>query len=158
MAHSKAQALGSFWLRAALVALAFAVALGGSPRQAKADASQLCRAGSNLVLAPFDALLGPYIAAKDEYYGLTEIDDETSLKVAAAAPGYVFLLGMQVGGSIIRLIAGAFEIIPGMVTLFREEPQPPLFRSAEDAWSIWSEQYGPCPVKLGISYNTINDG
>src|SRR5262245_29171220 len=122
-----AQGLGSLWLRAALVAVAFAVALGGTPRQANADASQLCRAGSNMVLAPFDALLGPYIAGKDEYYGLTEIDDETSMKVIAAAPGYVFLLGMQVGGAIIREIAGVFEIIPGIVTLFREEAQPPLF-------------------------------
>jgi hypothetical protein len=65
---------------------------------------------------------------------------------------------MQVGGSLIRLIAGAFEIIPGFVTLFREEAQPPLFRSGEDAWAIFADQYGPCPVKFGISYNTINDG
>ncbi len=153
-----AQGVGSLWLRAALVALAFVVALGGTPRQANADASQLCRAGSNIVLAPFDALLGPYIAAKDEYYGLTEVDDETELKVVAAAPGYVFLLGMQVGGSIIRLIGGVFEIIPGVFTLFRDEPGPALFRSAEDAWSVSDTSFGPCPFKLGISYNTINDG
>jgi hypothetical protein len=56
------------------------------------------------------------------------------------------------------LIAGAFETIPGVVTLFRAEPQPPLFRSGEDAWAIFADQYGPCPVKFGISYNTINDG
>ena len=153
-----AQRLGSPWLRAALVALAFAVALGGSPRQAAADATQLCRAGANIVLAPFDALLAPYIAAKDEYYGLTEIDDETELKAVAALPGYVFLMGMQVGGSIIRLIGGVFEIIPGVFTLFRDEPGPALVRSGEDAWAIYAEEFGPCPVKVGISYNTINDG
>jgi len=153
-----AQGTGSLSLRTALLALAFAVAVSGTPGQASADASQLCRAGSNLVLAPFDTLLAPYIAGKDEYYGLTEIDDPMALKVAGAAPGYVFLLGMQVGGTLIRLIAGVFEIIPGVVTLFREEAQPPLFRSGEDAWAIFADQYGPCPVKVGISYNTINDG
>ncbi len=153
-----AQGTGSWSLRTALLALACAVALSGMPSQASADASQLCRAGSNLVFAPFDTLLAPYIAGKDEYYGLTEIDDPMALKVAGAAPGYVFLLGMQVGGSLIRLIAGAFEIIPGVVTLFREEAQPPLFRSGEDAWAVFADQYGPCPVKIGISYNTINDG
>lgn len=153
-----AQGTGSLSLRTALLALALAVALSGMPGQASADSSQLCRAGMNLVLAPFDVLLGPYIAAKDEYYGLTEIDDPMALKVAGAAPGYVFLLGMQVGGAIIREIAGVFEIIPGIVTLFRDEAQPPLFRSGEDAWAIFAEQYGPCPVKVGISYNTINDG
>jgi len=149
---------GCLSLRAALVALVFAGLLGGTPGQAKADASQLCRAGANLVLAPFDALLGPVIAAKDEYYGLTEIDDPLSNKIGAAAPGYVLLVGMQIGGALIREIAGVFEIIPGFVTLFRKEAQPPLFRSAEDAWSLYGEQFGPCPVKIGISYNTINDG
>jgi hypothetical protein len=145
-------------LRTALIALAFAIALSGTPRQASADSSQLCRAGMNLVLCPLAAPLSPYIVAKDDYYGLTQIDDPMALKVVGAAPGYVFLLGVQIGGSIFRGIAGVFEIIPGFVTLFREEAQPPLYRSAEDAWSLYSEQYGPCPVKVGISYNTINDG
>jgi len=144
--------------RVALAALVFVGSVGVTPSDAKADASQLCRAGANLVLAPFDVLLGPYIAAKDEYYGLTEIDDPMSLKVAGAVPGYVLLLGLQLGGALFREIAGVFEIIPGVVTLFREGAQPPLFRSAEDAWAVYSENYGPCPVKIGISYNTINDG
>jgi hypothetical protein len=152
------QRVSSWSVRALLVALVIASALGGTPSDAKADASQLCRAGANLVLAPFDALLGPYIAAKDEYYGLTEIDDPMYNKVGAAAPGYVLLLGLQVGGFLFREIAGVFEIIPGFITLFREDAQPPLFRSAEDAWSIFSENYGPCPVHIGVSYNTINDG
>jgi hypothetical protein len=142
----------------ALAALVFVGSVGMTPRTANADASQLCRAGANLVLAPFDVLLGPYIAAKDEYYGLTEIDDPMGLKVAGAVPGYVLLLGMQLGGALFREIAGVFEIIPGVVTLFREGAQPPLYRSMEDAWAIYSENYGPCPVHIGVSYNTINDG
>jgi hypothetical protein len=149
---------GSKSVCALLVALVVASALGGAPREARADASQLCRAGANLVLAPFDALLGPFIAGKDEYYGLTEIDDPMTNKVVAAVPGYVLLVGMQVGGFIFREIAGVFEIIPGVITLFREEAQPPLFRSMEDAWALYSENYGPCPVHIGVSYNTINDG
>ncbi len=153
-----AQGTRSLTLHTALVALALMAALVGTPGEAKADASQLCRAGANLVLAPFDVLLGPYIAAKDEYYGLTEIDDPMGLKIAGAVPGYALLLGLQVGGAIFREIAGVFEIIPGFVTLFREGAQPPLYRSAEDAWAIFADQYGPCPVKIGISYNTINDG
>jgi hypothetical protein len=149
---------GSRSVSALLVALIVAATLSATPGSAKADASQLCRAGANLVLAPFDALLGPYIAGKDEYYGLTEIDDPMYNKVGAAVPGYVLLLGLQVGGAIFREIAGVFEIIPGFITLFRDDAQPPLFRSMEDAWSIYSETYGPCPVHIGVSYNTINDG
>jgi hypothetical protein len=148
----------SICARAALAALVLVGSVALTPGEAKADASQLCRAGSNLVLAPFDVLLGPYIAAKDEYYGLTEVDDPMGIKVAGAAPGYVLLLGMQLGGALFREIAGVFEIIPGVVTFFREGAQPPLYRSMEDAWSLFAETYGPCPVHIGVSYNTINDG
>jgi hypothetical protein len=144
--------------RTAVAALVLASALAAAPTPARADATQLCRAGMNLVLAPFDVIMAPYIATKDEYYGLTEIDDPMALKVVGAAPGYVLLLGLQVGGAIFREIAGVFEIIPGVVTLFREGAQPPLFRSQEEAWAVYSEEMGPCPVKLGVSYNTINDG
>jgi len=153
-----AQGTGSLSLHTALIALALVAALCGTPSDANADASQLCRAGANLVLAPLDVLLGPYIVAKDEYYGLTEIDDPIGLKIVGALPGYVLLLGLQVGGAIFREIAGVFELPMGVVTLFREGAQPPLYRSAEDAWAIFADQYGPCPVKVGISYNTINDG
>ena len=146
------------FVKSAVAALVLATVLGAAPTPAKADATQLCRSGMNLVLAPFDVLMAPYIAAKDEYYGLTEIDDPMALKVAGAAPGYVLLLGMQVGGAIFREIAGVFELIPGMITLFREGSQPPLYRSQEEAWAVYSEEFGPCPVKLGVSYNTINDG
>ena len=124
-----------------------------------ADASQLCRAGANLVLSPIDVLLGPFIAGKDEYYGLTEIDDPTALKVVGAVPGYVLLLGLQIGGSIFREIAGVVRDHPR-----RRDPVPRgarsrrCYRSAEDAWALYSEDYGPCPVHVGVSYNTINDG
>ena len=129
-----------------------------APQDARADATQLCRAGANLVLAPFDALLGPIIAGKDEYYGLTEIDDPVALKAFGAIPGYILLNGLQLGGSMFREISALMELPIGMVTLFRDGPQPPLFRSQEEAWALFSEDYGKCPVRFGTSYNTINDG
>ncbi len=145
-------------VRAALLGLALAALVSGAPNVARADSSQLCRAGSNMILAPFDAALGPFIAGKDEYYGLTEISDPDALKAVGAAPGYVLLLGMQLGGSMFREIAALMELPMGMVTLFRDGAQPPLFRSQEEAWALFSEDYGPCPVRFGTSYNTINDG
>ncbi len=42
--------------------------------------------------------------------------------------------------------------------LFREEPQGALFRSQDEAWAIYSEDFGPCPVRIGTSYQTINEG
>jgi hypothetical protein len=144
-------------LRALMAALVLAALAGGIPSQARADAGQLCRAASNMVLAPADMILGPAIAGKDEYYGLTEIDDPMALKVVGAVPGYILLLGLQTGGSIIREISAVMEMPLGVVTLFREGEQPPLFRSQQDAWALYSDDFGPCPVRFGTSYNTINE-
>lgn len=144
-------------LRALLLALVLATLAGGVPSQARADAGQLCRSVANMVLAPSDMLLGPVVAGKDEYYGLTEIDDPVALKAVGAIPGYILLLGLQTGGSIFRAIAGVMEFPLGVVTLFREGEQPPLFRSQQDAWAWYSEDFGPCPVHVGVSYNTLNE-
>ena len=144
-------------LRALSLALVLAAFAGGTPSPARADAGQLCRAASNLVLAPADMILGPAIAGKDEYYGLTEIDDPMALKVVGAVPGYILLLGLQTGGSIMREISAFMELPLGIVTLFREGEQPPLFRSQQDAWAWFSDDYGPCPVRFATSYNTINE-
>ena len=144
-------------LRALLLALGLATLASGFPGQARADAGQLCRSVANMVLSPTDMILGPFVAGKDEYYGMTEIDDPAALKVVGAVPGYVLLLGLQTGGSIFRAIAGVMEFPLGVVTLFREGEQPPLFRSQQDAWAWYAEDFGPCPVHVGISYNTINE-
>jgi hypothetical protein len=145
-------------LRAAVLGLALAALVSGAPKDARADSSQICRAGSNMLLAPFDAFLGPFIAGKDEYYGITEIDDPDTLKAIGVVPGYILLMGLQLGGSMFREISALMELPMGMVTLFRDGAQPPLFRSQEEAWALFSEDYGPCPVRFGTSYNTINDG
>ena len=148
---------GKTSVRALLLALTLAALAGGIPREASADAGQLCRGASNLVLAPADMILGPAIALKDEYYGMTEISDPMALKIVGAVPGYILLLGLQTGGSIIREISALMEIPLGVVTLFREGEQPPLFRSQQDAWAWYSDDFGPCPVRFATSYNTINE-
>lgn len=142
-------------LYAACVALALGLA---TPSTASADPGQLCRAGANLLFAPLDLALSPFIAGKDLYYGLTEIDDPLAIKVIGAAPGYAFLVGLQLGGGAIRGIAGGLEILPGLITFFREGEQGALYRSQDEAWALYSEDFGPCPVRLGTSYQTINEG
>ena len=128
------------------------------PRPAQADGGQLCRAGMNLALFPFDIALSPFITAKDMYYGLTEIGDEPLIQIFAAVPGYAYLNGVQVGGAIIRGMAGIFEIPPGLFTLFREGSSGALYRSQDETWQMYNTDIGPCPVRFGSSYNTINEG
>jgi hypothetical protein len=138
-------------------ALGLALALGAA-EPARADSSQLCRAGMNLLLSPLDALFSPVITAKDMHYGVTEIDDRVYNRILGVLPGYVFLNTVQLGGAAIRFVAGGMELLPGIVTLFREGPQPPLFRAQDEAWALYSKNFGPCPVRIGSSYNTINEG
>ena len=128
------------------------------PKQAHADGSQLCRAGMNLALFPFDIVLSPFITAKDMYYGLTEIGDEVLIQIVATVPGYFYLNTVQVGGGIIRGLAGIYEIPPGLFTLFREGDSGALYRSQDETWQMVNKDFGPCPFRFGSSYNTINEG
>ncbi len=145
--------------RATTAALALAVGLlaFATPRDASADAAQFCRANMNVLLAPFDIALAPFISAKDMYYGLTEVDDEILIKITAAGPGYVYLTVVQIGGGVIRVVAGLFEWLPGLFTIRREGTTGALFRSQDETWQMWSTEVGPCPIRFGSSYNTINE-
>ena len=149
--------MSRFLIRTLLLSAAFGLLVGATPREASADASQLCRSISSIALAPFDVAFAPFITAKDMHYGLTEIDDPLAIRAAALVPGYFFLNGMQVGGALLRVIAGTFEFLPGLVTLFQEGSQPALFRNQDETWALYKNDFGPCPVRLGSSYNTINE-
>ena len=145
-------------IRATTGALLIALLLGLTPRGASADATQLCRSISSIVLAPTDIPFAPYIAQHDLYVGLLEQDDDWYKKVIATPPGVVWLLGLQAAGTVVRVVTGVMEFVPGLFTLFREEPQGALFRSQDEAWAVYSEDFGPCPVRIGTSYQTINEG
>ena len=56
-----------------------------------------------------------------------------------------------------RVIGGIFEFIPGMITFFQEGSQPALFRNHDETWALYKADFGPCPVRIGSSYNTINE-
>jgi hypothetical protein len=47
------------------------------------------------------------------------------------------------------------EFIPGLFTLPRETSPKALFASQDEAEAVISEDYGPCPVRIGVHYNTI---
>lgn len=144
-------------IRITAAALALALVLGSAPRDAAADASGICRAFTTIALAPTDIILGPMIAAKDMHYGLTTQGDPLLLQAVATGPGYLWLLSLQGGGAVIRLASGVYEIIPGLFTLFDEGPSTPLNRSQDEAWALYSNDFGPCPVRIGNSYQTINE-
>jgi len=141
----------------ALLATAFSLGFGMPATSAKADASQLCRSITSVALAPTDVLLGPVIAAHDMHYGLTEIGDALPNQLLGIVPGFFYLNAMQVGGGLMRVLAGALEFPLGLATLFRSGSQQALFRAQIDSYALVSEDFGPCPIRIGTSYNSINE-
>ena len=144
----------------AALALAVGLALAATPAtaSAEADASQICRSGMNLVLFPFDIVLSPFITAKDIHYGLTELDDEPIIQLVSTVPGYAYLTAVQIGGTVFRVVAALFEIPGGIVALFTGNASGALYRSQDESWNMYNADWGPCPVRFGVSYNTINEG
>ena len=145
----------SFIKRAALLSLTLTLLLGVQPNTAHADSTQLCRSISSIALAPTDILFSPYIAARDLWYGMSEWDDPQALRIGTAPLGYAYLNAMQVGGASLRVISGIFEFPLGLATLFREGSERPLFKSQDETEALYSEDFGPCPVRIGSSYQTI---
>jgi hypothetical protein len=145
---------------AAASLLALVVAVGGvlPARTASADASQLCRSVTTLLLAPTDILLTPYIVPLDMYTGLTEQGDHWLPVTLGVIPGFAWLTGMQLGGTAIRVVAGAFEFIPGLITLPREKSPSALYTSQDEAEQVYSAEWGPCPIRIGTHYNSIPFG
>ena len=141
--------------RIGLFSLTLTLLLGVQPKIAHADATQLCRSVSSIALAPTDILFSPYIAGRDLWYGMTEWDDPQALRIGTAPIGYLYLNAMQIGGAIMRVIGGIFEFPMGLVTLFREGAERPLFKSQDETVALYSEDFGPCPVRIGSSYQTI---
>lgn len=136
------------------VLLALLVTL--TPNRADAYGGQLCRAFSTVALAPTDVLLAPYIVYGDMKIGFTDYEDHWLAVTTGFLPGILFLNAMQVGGALFRLISGTFEVVPGLITFFREQPPKPLFPTLNDAWLEYSEDVGPCPIRIGAHWNSLN--
>jgi hypothetical protein len=135
-----------------LLTMSFAVA----PSPARADAGQLCRSLTTVALAPTDVILAPYIVYGDMYIGYTDYSDHWLALTVGTPPGIVYLHGMQLGGALVRIVAGALEVVPGLVTLFRKDSPKSLFPSLDDAWSEYSADAGPCPIRIGAHWNSLN--
>ncbi len=105
-----------------------------------------------MLLAPTDLILSPFIAGRDQYARMQDYDDTTGVIVAYTVPGYVFLTAIQVYSSAIRLVAGALEFVPGLLTFFREGSTTPYFYDQHNGEALINEDWGPCPIRIGMSY------
>jgi hypothetical protein len=136
-----------------LVLGVFSVGLWGlAPSPASADATQLCRSITAITLAPTDVVLAPYIAYDTIRSRFESYDDSRGVKIAYTVPGYVFLIGVQVYGTAMRIVAGGLEFVPGLFTFFREGSATAFFQNWDEGEAVYATEYGPCPIKIGSYY------
>lgn len=111
----------------ALVALAALLA----PASAQASPETLRRSLGNIIQSPVDIVLAPIVAGRTVVTNLRDVDDTPAVRVFYAAPGYVWLTGVQVGSAVLRGVAGCLELLPGIFLLPFETDIDPLFDPAD---------------------------
>jgi hypothetical protein len=119
---------------------------------AAATPETLKRSVGNILFAPFDIAASPVTAGKALYVNLREIDDARWKRIVFPIPGYVWILGVQIGGGAIREIAGLLELVPGLGLLFFDSDLDPLFDPVERNEALVDLETPPLSVKFGVNY------
>ena len=130
-------------------ALSLVVALA-SPAAATEVTFQ--RAVTNLLFGPLDIALSPIVAPRSVYTNLQDIDDTTGVRIAYAVPGVVWNLAFNMGGGMLRVLSGVFEIVPGVLLLPFETDMDPIYAPPERAGALIDEDTHLGPIKIGIDY------
>ena len=95
--------------------LAIALLLGlGLAGPAAASPETFKRGLGNVLFGPVDIALAPVVASQAVYNNLRDVDDTLAVQVFYTPPGVVWNTFIQIGGGLLRIFAGALEIVPGL--------------------------------------------
>ena len=119
---------------------------------ASATPATLKRSVGNILFAPFDIAASPVTAGKALYTNLREVDDALWKRIVFPIPGYVWILGVQIGGGAIREIAGLLELVPGLGLLFFDADLDPLYGPVERNDALVDLDTPPLNIKFGVNY------
>ena len=140
--------------RGAVVAAALLLALGAaSPAQAGPDV--LKRSVGNILFAPIDLVLSPFIAANTMYTNLRNVDDSIGVRVAYVPMGFAWNTGVQAMGAVTREITGLLELLPGIGLFFLDADMDPLLAPVERGNALMSVDSDIFPIRIGIDYTTV---
>jgi hypothetical protein len=139
--------------RALAAAFALAALLQAGPAQAGPDV--LKRAVGNIVFAPVDLVLSPFIGANTLYTNLRNVDDSLGVRIAYVPMGFAWNTGVQAMGAITREITGLLELVPGIGLFFFDADMDPLLAPVERGNALLSVESETFPVKIGIDYTTV---
>ena len=123
-----------------------------APTPASASPETLKRSAGNILFAPFDIAASPFTAGKALYTNLQESDDPRWVKIVFPIPGYVWILGVQIGGGALREVAGLLELVPGLGLLFFDADLDPIFDPVERSEALVDRDTPPLRLKFGVNY------
>ena len=139
--------------RLALVGAVFALLfMVSSP--VSAGTETLKRSVENLTLWPLDLVLSPVVAGKTVYTNLQDIGDSTAVRVAYPVPGFVWVTFVQAGAAVLRGVAGAFELLPGIGLLPFDAELDPLFDPADENEALVDFDWPVYRLKFGVNYTS----
>jgi hypothetical protein len=141
-------------LRLSLPALAAACLLLLAPLSASASPDTIRRSVGNISQAPLDLALSPLVAWATLNRNITEIDDTPGVRIAYYVPGLVWLMGLQVGASVLREVTGLIELLPGVFLIPFEADLDPLYDPVERGEALVEFENPVVDIKFGINYQS----
>jgi hypothetical protein len=138
-----------------VVSLVLALVLAaGAASPAQAGGAVLKRAVGNILFAPADLVLSPVVAGKTLVHNLQTVGDSKAVRYFYPPFGFLWLTGVQAGASVLRGIAGAIELLPGLALLPFDYEMAPLFGPGEKANALVDKDTPPLRIKFGIDYTS----
>jgi hypothetical protein len=134
-------------------ALCVGAILAAAPAQAGPDV--LKRSLGNILFAPIDLVLSPFVGAHVLYNNLRDVDDSLGVRLAYVPMGFCWNTGVQAMGAVTREISGLLELLPGIGLFFLDADMDPLFAPPERGNSLLSVESEIFPVKIGVDYMTV---
>lgn len=145
------QAGARFPRRLALVAVTVLL-VAGAPGPSHAGTQTLTRSVQNLLLFPFDIVLSPAVATKITFDNWRDSDDTTAVKWGYAPFAPIWSISISVGASAIRGVAGALELLPGLVLLPFDSEMDPIYDLPENQPAWVDQEAGPFKIRFGVNY------
>lgn len=122
---------------------------------AAASPETLKRAVGNILFAPLDMALAPATAGRILYTNMRDIDDSQWVRIVYPLPGFVWLMGVTIGGGMIREVTGLLELIPGLGLVFLEADLDPLLAPVERGDALVDIENDFLNIKFGMNYTAI---
>jgi hypothetical protein len=137
----------------ALVAVA-GMLVSSAPLAAHASPQTFKRSMQNILFAPLDFALAPIVAGQSWWSNWTDVDDSPGVHYTFAVPGVFWMTALQMGTSVLREVAGALELLPGLVLIPFEADADPIFDLAEENASLVDLELDGFMIRFGINYTS----